>query len=102
MNLDEFQVMQKQKSFPIVKEYTNRLTTACLMENQKRIWNTCEESPSIVHEFLTGRVFCDEDKISKYVYAIIGEAFIYLAETDRLNDFEFGKMITKLMKGGEF
>ena len=92
MNMDDFE---------IVKQSENRITTATINATIDKIMNFCEDNPSVITKHFKANLDTDDDKIMKYVYFVIGESFTYLGKTGHLNDYEFGQMTSKLMRGME-
>ena len=101
MRIDDFMAEQKKKVFPIVKQSENTITTATINANMDKIINYCQDNMGTITKFFKANLDTDDDKIMKYVYSVIGETFVYLGKTGRLNDYEFGQMVSKLMRGME-
>ena len=89
-------------SLPIVKEAQSLITTDGIKDVQRMIETYGENNEDKVHEYLRGGVLGNTSQEMIFQYAVIGEAFIYLAMTDRLNDHCLKDMCKKLMVQGEW
>ena len=86
----------------IKKESKSKISYQTLIDLERLIWGYGEENPEKVHGYLSGILYDQEYSLSLYKYSILGEAFVYLAKTNRLNDYELRLMVKKLMDGGGF
>lgn len=89
-------------TLPIVKKAQSLVTTDGIKDVQRMIETYGENNVDKVHEYLRGGVLGNTSQEMIFQYAVIGEAFTYLAMTDRLNDHCLKDMCKKLMVQGEW
>ena len=89
-------------TLPIVKKAQSLVTTDGIKDVQRMIETYGENNEDKVHEYLRGGILGNTAQERIFQYAVIGEAFIYLAMTDRLNDHCLKDMCKKLMVQGEW